>query len=482
MRVDLAHDELGDLAAPCRRRRARARSSAAPRIPPSGFLISCARPAAIWPIDWKRSRSVSSWSRRFWSVRSRSTSTAPFGLAARVEERRRGDVDERVGVVAALDAQVALAAPRARTRARCARAAPSRGRRRAALDRRALHRLERQLEEAARRRVDLLDARERVENDDARLEGVEHVPEIARQEGAPRGVDRRPASQGKSCRGAHFLSSLAIGPRRVEPRSSRACEPVSARAPRMRTGVSVEEARAIVLDAVSPLEAERVPAADALGRVLAEPVVSAPHAPAGRLLGDGRLRGARRRPRRGRAGRAASRCRSPSRCRPAASARRALRAGRGRAHLHRRAAPGRRRHRRDAGGRRGRGRARPLPRGAAPRRPRARRPARTCAPATSCSSRARGSAPSQLGMLAALGRTQVAVHRRPRVAILSGGDELVEPDEPVDGGRIVSSNSYALAAQCREAGAEPALPRHRARHRARISSGASAPGSTPTCS
>ena len=60
-----------------------------------------------------------------------------------------------------------------------------------------------------------------------------------------------------------------------------------------------------------------------------------------------------------------------------------------------------------------------------------------------------------LGVLASVGRTIVSVHQRPRVAILSGGDELVEPDRPVDGGRIVSSNSYTLAAQCREIGADP---------------------------
>jgi molybdopterin molybdotransferase len=62
---------------------------------------------------------------------------------------------------------------------------------------------------------------------------------------------------------------------------------------------------------------------------------------------------------------------------------------------------------------------------------------------------------AHLGVLASIGRTVVAVHQRPRVAILSGGDELVEPDRPADGGRIVSSNSYTLAAQCREVGAEP---------------------------
>jgi molybdopterin molybdotransferase len=63
--------------------------------------------------------------------------------------------------------------------------------------------------------------------------------------------------------------------------------------------------------------------------------------------------------------------------------------------------------------------------------------------------------PAHLGVLASLGRSVVAVHRRPRVAILSGGDELVEPDGDVAGGRIVSSNSYSIAAQCRELGADP---------------------------
>ena len=63
--------------------------------------------------------------------------------------------------------------------------------------------------------------------------------------------------------------------------------------------------------------------------------------------------------------------------------------------------------------------------------------------------------PAQVGMLASLGRTIVAVHQRPRVAVLSGGDELVEPDGDVAGGRIVSSNSWSIAAQCRELGADP---------------------------
>jgi len=63
--------------------------------------------------------------------------------------------------------------------------------------------------------------------------------------------------------------------------------------------------------------------------------------------------------------------------------------------------------------------------------------------------------PAEIGMLASLGRSVVSVHRRPRVAILSGGDELIEPDGDTSGGRTVASNSYAIAAQCLEVGAEP---------------------------
>ncbi len=63
--------------------------------------------------------------------------------------------------------------------------------------------------------------------------------------------------------------------------------------------------------------------------------------------------------------------------------------------------------------------------------------------------------PAELGLLASIGRTIVSVRQRPRAALLSGGDELVEPDGDVAGGRIVSSNSYSLAALCLRAGTEP---------------------------
>jgi molybdopterin molybdotransferase len=63
--------------------------------------------------------------------------------------------------------------------------------------------------------------------------------------------------------------------------------------------------------------------------------------------------------------------------------------------------------------------------------------------------------PAHIGLLASLGRVFVSVHQRPRVAIASSGDELVEPDGDVTGGRIVSSNSWSIASCCRTLGARP---------------------------
>lgn len=66
--------------------------------------------------------------------------------------------------------------------------------------------------------------------------------------------------------------------------------------------------------------------------------------------------------------------------------------------------------------------------------------------------------PAQLGVLASVGCATVAVHRVPRVAVLTSGDELVDVDrfdEVRSGHRIVSSNSYTLRASVLAAGGEP---------------------------
>lgn len=63
--------------------------------------------------------------------------------------------------------------------------------------------------------------------------------------------------------------------------------------------------------------------------------------------------------------------------------------------------------------------------------------------------------PAEVGMLASLGRSFVYVYQRPQVAILATGDELADVDETLDGVKIVSSNSYALAAQVKDCGAIP---------------------------
>jgi len=63
--------------------------------------------------------------------------------------------------------------------------------------------------------------------------------------------------------------------------------------------------------------------------------------------------------------------------------------------------------------------------------------------------------PSEIGMLASLSRSSIHVYQRPLVAILCTGEELVDVDEELSEARIVSSNSYTLAAQVKECGAIP---------------------------
>ncbi len=61
----------------------------------------------------------------------------------------------------------------------------------------------------------------------------------------------------------------------------------------------------------------------------------------------------------------------------------------------------------------------------------------------------------QMALLAALGRSRVPVVRRPSVAILATGDELVPPTAELRPGQVHESNSYALAAEVEALGATP---------------------------
>ncbi|MEY9872216.1 molybdopterin molybdotransferase [Streptacidiphilus sp. MAP12-33] len=61
--------------------------------------------------------------------------------------------------------------------------------------------------------------------------------------------------------------------------------------------------------------------------------------------------------------------------------------------------------------------------------------------------------PTQIGLLAATGHDRVLVRPRPRVVVLSTGSELVQPGAPIGPGQIPDSNSFALTAAARDAGA-----------------------------
>lgn len=60
----------------------------------------------------------------------------------------------------------------------------------------------------------------------------------------------------------------------------------------------------------------------------------------------------------------------------------------------------------------------------------------------------------EMGVLAAVGRRSVPVHPKPRVVVLSTGEELVEPGRPLGPGQIWESNSFMIAAAARDAGCE----------------------------
>jgi len=65
--------------------------------------------------------------------------------------------------------------------------------------------------------------------------------------------------------------------------------------------------------------------------------------------------------------------------------------------------------------------------------------------------------PAHVGMLAALGKAFISVCQKPRVAIMSTGDELVDIETCPPRGKIINSNSYSLAAQVLECGGIPVM-------------------------
>ncbi|MEK6575974.1 MAG: gephyrin-like molybdotransferase Glp, partial [Nitrospirota bacterium] len=65
--------------------------------------------------------------------------------------------------------------------------------------------------------------------------------------------------------------------------------------------------------------------------------------------------------------------------------------------------------------------------------------------------------PAEIGMMASVGRAFIYVHQRPRVAVMSTGDEIADLDEEVSPEKIINSNSYALRSLAMDAGCIPAL-------------------------
>lgn len=63
--------------------------------------------------------------------------------------------------------------------------------------------------------------------------------------------------------------------------------------------------------------------------------------------------------------------------------------------------------------------------------------------------------PADIGGLMALGITRIRVARQPRVAVLSSGDEVIDPDQEPEPGQVRDVNSYTLSALVEEAGGVP---------------------------
>ncbi len=65
--------------------------------------------------------------------------------------------------------------------------------------------------------------------------------------------------------------------------------------------------------------------------------------------------------------------------------------------------------------------------------------------------------PQDIGMLASIGVASISVRRQPRVALITSGDELLPPDQPLTPGKIHDSNSFTLAGLVQAAGGLPVI-------------------------
>ena len=63
--------------------------------------------------------------------------------------------------------------------------------------------------------------------------------------------------------------------------------------------------------------------------------------------------------------------------------------------------------------------------------------------------------PAKVGAIAAVGQEDVEVYGKPRIAILTTGDEVIPPGEPIRPGQVYDINAHTMAAVVRESGGEP---------------------------
>jgi molybdopterin molybdotransferase len=86
-----------------------------------------------------------------------------------------------------------------------------------------------------------------------------------------------------------------------------------------------------------------------------------------------------------------------------------------------------------------------------------RRTGEDVAPGARVMSRGTILGPAELGVLASLGRAEVACSRRPKVAVITTGDELQEPREQYRPGAVRNSNAYSIPALVERGGGEPLM-------------------------